>query len=164
MSMKLPPVIAVVGAGHADTKTAELAEAVGQEIALAGAWLICGGLGGVMEAASRGAQAAGGMTIGILPGTDRTMANPYIALAIATGLGEGRNLIIIHNADAVIAVGGEWGTLSEIAFARKVGKPVVGLLTWDLRRPSGTPADIQVARSPKEAVELALEAIRRRRR
>ncbi|MDQ7030974.1 MAG: TIGR00725 family protein [Ardenticatenia bacterium] len=161
--MKLPPVIAVVGAGHADQKTAELAEAVGREIALAGAWLICGGLGGVMEAASRGAH-AGGMTIGILPGIDRTMANPYIALAIATGLGEGRNLVIIHNADAIIAVGGEWGTLSEIAFARKVGKPVIGLLTWDLRKPSGTPADIHVAQSPREAVELALEVIRRRRR
>lgn len=162
MMMKLPPVIAVVGSSRADSEILALAEAVGQEIALAGAWLICGGLGGVMEAASRGAQAAGGMTIGILPGTDRTMANPYIALAIATGLGEGRNLIIIHNADAIIAVSGEWGTLSEIAFARKLGKPVIGLRTWKLCQPDGQPADIQVAETPKEAVEMALKAIRRR--
>ncbi len=160
--MKLPPVIAVVGGSQVDPETMALAEAVGREIALAGAWLICGGLGGVMEAASRGAQMAGGMTIGILPGTDRTMANPHIALAIATGLGEGRNLIIIHNADAIIAVDGEWGTLSEIAFARKVGKPVIGVRTWALQRPDGQPADILVAQSPKEAVEMALKAIRRR--
>ena len=94
--------------------------------------LVCGGLGGVMEAACRGAKGAAGTTVGILPGADRTQANDYVDVAIATGLGEGRNALVVRAADALIAVGGGYGTLSEIALALKAGKPVVGIGTWDL--------------------------------
>jgi uncharacterized protein (TIGR00725 family) len=95
--------------------------------------LVCGGLGGVMEAACRGAKDAGGTTIGILPGADRAAANPFVDVAIATGLGEARNALVVRAADAAIAVGGGYGTLSEIALALKAGKPVVGIGTWDIR-------------------------------
>lgn len=159
--MKYPPVIAVVGSGHPDTDVEALAEALGREIAKAGLWLVCGGLGGVMEAASRGARDTGGMTIGLLPGTERQEANPYIELPIVTGLGEGRNLLVVRNADAVIAVGGEWGTLSEIALARKIGKPVIGLRTWALRRPDGVPVDVIEVDTPAAAVEAALAELKR---
>lgn len=109
-----------------------------------------------MEAACRGAKSEGGITVGILPGHDRSEANPYVDVAIATGMGEGRNTVNVRAADAVIAVGGEFGTLSEIAFALKTGKPVVGLDTWQLARP-GRPTDpIVRATSPEEAVEQAM--------
>lgn len=159
--MRYPPVIAVVGAGRIDSETEKLAEAVGHEIAKAGLWLVCGGLGGVMEAASRGARNTGGMTIGLLPGTDRAAANSHIELPIVTGLDEGRNLLVVRNADAVIAVGGEWGTLSEIALARKIGKPVIGLHTWTLQHPDQRPVDIIDVETPAQAVEAALEALKR---
>jgi hypothetical protein len=107
---------------------------VGRALAEAGAVLVCGGLGGVMEAACRGAQEAGGTTVGILPGHDRADANPYVDVAVATGLGEARNALVVRAADALIAVGGEYGTLSEIALALKAGKPVVGIDSWDLDR------------------------------
>jgi len=128
--------IAVVGAGAAscDDEVARIAEAVGSEIAKAGAVLVCGGLGGVMEAACRGASQQGGLTIGILPTNSRESANPYVRVAIATGLGEARNALITRTSDAVIAIGGEFGTLSEIGLALKMGKPVVGIETWELAK------------------------------
>ncbi|MEA2219669.1 MAG: hypothetical protein QOJ35_2295, partial [Solirubrobacteraceae bacterium] len=122
---------------------------VGRGLAEAGAVLVCGGLGGVMEAACRGAKSAGGTTIGILPGTRRDEANPYVDIAIATALGELRNGLVVRAADALVAVGGEFGTLSEIALALKAGKPVVGLGTWEIR-------GVVVASDPVEAVALAL--------
>ena len=111
--------------------------------------MVCGGLGGVMEAACRGAKGGGGTTIGILPGTDRAAANPFVDFAIPTGLGEARNALVVRAADALIAVGGAYGTLSEIAFALKAGKPVAGLGTWDVD-------GLTVADSPEAAVESVL--------
>jgi uncharacterized protein (TIGR00725 family) len=119
--------------------------------------LVCGGRGGVMEAACRGAQEAGGVTVGILPGTDRTEANAYLDIAIVTGLGEARNAIVVRTADAVIAVSGGHGTLSEIGLALKMGRPVIGLRTWELSK-GGCPVEAVVeAGTPAEAVELALK-------
>ena len=117
------------------------AEQVGRELASRGVVLVCGGLGGVMEAACRGAKEAGGTTVGILPGTDRSAANPFVEVAIATGLGEGRNALVVRAADAVIAIGGGYGTLSEIALALKAEKRVVGLGTWEIEgvEPAGSP-------------------------
>ena len=109
-----------------------MAEAVGRELAGRGAVVVCGGLGGVMEAACRGAQEAGGRTVGILPGADRAAANPFVDIAVPTGLGEARNALVVRAADALIAVGGGYGTLSEIALALKAGKRVVGLDSWEI--------------------------------
>ena len=150
--------VAVVGAGRASAEEERAAEAVGRGLAEAGVVLVCGGLGGVMEAACRGAQGGGGMTVGILPGTSRSDANPYVDVAVATGLGELRNGLIVRTADALIAVGGEFGTLSEIALALKAGKPVVALGGWELAR-AGQPVDAIVrAASPEDAVARALAA------
>jgi hypothetical protein len=131
--MSRQAIIAVVGAGTADEKTSKSAELVGRLIARRGALLVCGGLGGVMEAASRGAKAEGGTTIGILPGSGKEESNAFIDIPLATGFGEGRNVFIVRTADVLIAVGGEYGTLSEIALALKAGKSVIGLRTWDVR-------------------------------
>jgi uncharacterized protein (TIGR00725 family) len=111
--------------------------------------LICGGLGGVMEAACRGAKQTGGTTVGILPGDDRSAANPYVDIVIPTGLGEARNAVVVRSADALIAIGGAYGTLSEIAFALKAGKLVVGLGTWEVE-------GVLAADSPAAAVETVL--------
>ena len=127
------PIIGVIGAGKADAALTGIAEEVGRLIAAREALLVCGGLGGVMEAAARGAKAAGGTTIGILPQATKEMANQYIDVPVATGFGEGRNVVIIRTADALIAIGGEYGTLSELAFALKSGKPVIGINTWDIK-------------------------------
>jgi uncharacterized protein (TIGR00725 family) len=105
---------------------------VGRLLAERGATVVCGGLGGTMEAACRGARAGGGMTIGILPGLDRSAANPFVSVAVPTGLGEARNALVVRAADAVIALGGGYGTLSEIALALKAGKRVVGVRTWEI--------------------------------
>lgn len=134
MTIARPIQVAVVGAANAPEEQCDLAEQVGLELAGAGAVIVCGGLGGVMEAACRGAKTAGGTTIGILPGNDREDANRWVDLAIPTGMGEGRNVLVVRASDAVIAVGGEFGTLSEIALALKLGKPVVGLGTWPIRQ------------------------------
>lgn len=143
----------MAGAGTADAELAAVAEALGRRIAEAGAILICGGRSGVMEAAARGCVEAGGLTIGILPGADPAGANPYIRIPLPTGLGDARNVLVARTGDAVIAVGGGWGTLSEVAFARKVGVPVV------LLRPGLTEGlELPVAGSPEEAVALALGA------
>jgi uncharacterized protein (TIGR00725 family) len=148
--------VAVVGSASCDERVSALAEAVGREIARRGAVLVCGGRGGVMEAACRGAKAEGGTTIGILPGTDRSEANPYVDLPIVTGLAEARNAIVVRSADAVVAVSGGYGTLSEIGLALKMGRPVVGLGTWELCR-TGQALDAVVrADTAKGAVELAL--------
>jgi uncharacterized protein (TIGR00725 family) len=126
-------IIAVIGAGSADKELLTLAEEVGRLIGLNGAILVCGGLGGVMEAAARGASTEGGITIGILPGLEKSAANPYIDIPVATGLGEIRNAIIVRSADVLIAIGGEYGTLSEIALGLKTGKTVIGIGTWDIK-------------------------------
>ncbi len=138
--------IAVIGAGSCDEKTYCIAEKMGELIAEAGLALVCGGLGGVMEAAAKGAKKAGGLTIGILPGFDKEDANPYIDIPIVTGLSHARNMIVVRSADIVIAVAGEYGTLSEIALALKIGKPVIGIDTWDID------AVVKV-KTPEEAME-----------
>jgi hypothetical protein len=154
-----PPYIAVVGAGEQDDESAGIATAVGRAIALRGAVLVCGGLGGVMEAACRGAKAEGGTTVGILPGDDRRHGNAYLDIAIPTGLGETRNALVVRAADAVIAVAGEFGTLSEIAFALKIGTPVVGIATWELAKKGRRVAAFVTAESADEAVEKAFELL-----
>lgn len=152
------PIVAVVGASDFSGRPhqVEMAEAVGHALAEAGAILICGGRGGVMAAACRGAKSAGGLTIGVLPGDSAAEANPYVDIPIVTGMGEARNIIIVRTAHAVIAVGGEFGTLSEIAFALNLGRPVVGLGTWELSKEGRLVQDILVVSTPEEAVRLAL--------
>jgi uncharacterized protein (TIGR00725 family) len=148
--------VAVVGPGEASADELATAEEVGRLLASSGAVLVCGGLGGVMEAASRGAKEAGGTTVGILPGHDRRAANRYVDVAIATGLGEARNALVVRAADVLIAVAGGFGTLSEIALALKAGTPVVGIGTWELRRGGVTEHPLTEAADAGEAVELAL--------
>lgn len=148
--------VAVVGPSRAEPHEAETAEAVGRAVAERGGVLICGGLGGAMEAACRGAKLAGGTTVGILPGPDRAAANEFVDIAVATGLGEARNAIVVNAADAVIAIAGAYGTLSEIALALAAGKRVIGLDTWALATADGPDEAIVRAVSPAEAVELAL--------
>ena len=145
--------VAVVGSGTCSSQEADAAEQIGASLARAGVVLVCGGLSGVMEAACRGARREGGVTVGILPGNDRTAANRHVIVAIASGLGELRNGLVVRASDSVIAVGGEFGTLSEIGFALKLGKRVVGLGTWDLS--GGTDAILR-ASTAEEAVRLAL--------
>jgi len=156
-----PPLrIAVCGASEPIGEQVTLAEAVGAGLARHGAVVLCGGLGGVMEAVCRGAQSAGGLTIGILPGRDARTANAFVSLPIATGMGEARNVILINSADAVIAIGGGWGTLSEIAFAQRAGLAVFGLDTWDTV--NGTPL-VEMVQTADEAVARAIAAARARR-
>ena len=151
--------IGVIGAGEPDPATEKTAEEIGRLLAEGGAVLVCGGLGGVMEAACKGAKSAGGTTIGILPGPDRRHGNPYLDVALPTGMGEMRNALIVRASDAVIAVAGEFGTLSEIAFALKTGVPVIGIDTWDLSKHGHVDATILRASSPRAAVDLALGAV-----
>ena len=148
--------VAVIGAGVCSPAEEAAAEEVGAHLARANAVLVCGGLSGVMEAACRGARREGGLTVGILPDSDRSKANPHLVVAIATGLGELRNGLVVRAVDAVIAVGGEFGTLSEIGFALKLGKRVIGLSTWELPR---RPDAILPARTAEEAARLALQAV-----
>jgi uncharacterized protein (TIGR00725 family) len=145
------PAIGVIGAGAASPALRAVAAALGREIGARGATLVCGGRGGVMEAAAQGARAAGGHTIGILPSYDHSTANPHIEFAIATGMGEARNVIVVASCDAVIALAGEAGTLSEIGHALKIGRPVVALEAW-----AEIPGPHRAA-TPRAAVELALE-------
>lgn len=142
--------IAVIGGRRIEKALLAEAEEVGRLIAKSGAILVCGGLSGVMEAASRGTKSEGGLTVGILPQNDSRDANQYIDIPIATGLGLGRNVIIARSADALIAVGGEYGTLSEIAFALQMGKPVVGIRTWDIK-------GVVTAENAADAVNKVLE-------
>lgn len=152
--------LAVIGAASCSQEISVVAEKVGQLIARKGAVLVCGGRGGVMEAACRGAKAEGGITVGILPGPDRREANAYVDIPIATGLGEARNAIIVRTADAVIAVAGGFGTLSEIGLALKMGRPVVGLGTWELCQQGQELGDVVRADTPDQAVEQAMAQAR----
>jgi uncharacterized protein (TIGR00725 family) len=152
--------VAVIGAADCDETVATLAYEVGREIARRGAVLVCGGRGGVMAAACRGAQVEGGLTVGILPGTDRAEANPYVAVPVVTGLGEARNAIVVRSADAVVAVHGGFGTLSEIGLALKMGRPVVGLGTWELRQGGQGIDAVHPAEDPAGAVALAIDLVR----
>jgi len=154
------PIIGIIGGARPTKKEIATAEAVGRAVGCAGAALVCGGLGGVMEAACRGAKSAGGLTIGILPGADRREANPYVDIPIVTGMRCARNIIITRTAQAVIAVGGSYGTLSEVAFSLSFGTPVVGLGTWRVEREGHPPAPIVYADTPEDAVERALALVR----
>lgn len=151
----MKPIIAVVGGSTATPEVCQAARKVGEAIASAGAILVTGGLGGVMEAASQGAKEKGGTVIGILPGFSRKDANPYVDIPIITGLGDGRNMLIVQTAQAVIAFPGEYGTLSEIALALKIGRPVVSLGSWEVS------PDIVKAKTAKEAVEAAVGSIKK---
>lgn len=146
--------IGVIGAGECTKKEASLAEEVGSEIARRGAVLICGGKGGVMEASAKGARRADGIVIGILPGRNRSDSNPYLTIALPTGLGDARNAVITCASDVLIAISGGYGTLSEIGLALKMGKPVVGLSTWEMKQGIQEFAVRQVY-NPLEAVEAA---------
>ena len=148
--------IAVIGGNEPSTEEAQVAEEVGRELARRGAVLVCGGLGGVMEAACRGAQAESGLTIGILPGESRQSANPYVQIPIVTGMGYARNLAVVKSAQAVIAIGGSYGTLSEISHALQSGIPVIGLNTWSLSKNGQQDNSIIPAQNPAEAVDKAL--------
>ncbi|GIV20299.1 MAG: TIGR00725 family protein [Armatimonadota bacterium] len=152
-------VIGVMGASQCDEQTYEMARKVGFLIAQRGAVLLCGGRGGVMEAAARGAKEAGGLTIGVMPGVNAREAppNPYIDVAIFTGLRDGRNWINVCASDAIIAISGGYGTLSEIALALKIGKPVVLLRSWEL--PPRDFAPLYVAQTPEQAVEIAFQQV-----
>jgi uncharacterized protein (TIGR00725 family) len=151
---------AVIGPSSCDEDTAALAEAVGAGLVRAGFTLVTGGAFGAMEAASRGASEAGGTVVGLLPGTDRRAGNQFADITIATGLGHARNLAVVSSADVVVAVGGEWGTLSEIGLAGVVGRPVVLLAGWRLEHATQLPSGIEYAQTAAAAVELALRLAR----
>ena len=144
------PYVAVIGPSEATVEEAARAETLGRLLAERGAVVVCGGLGGVMEAVARGASGGGGLVLGILPGGHREDANEHVTVALTTGMGEMRNALVVRAADAVIAVGGAYGTLSEIAFALRTGVPVVGIGTWELD-------DVIDAPDEHAAVDLALE-------
>ena len=156
MTKTKPKYIAVIGGGVCDEATAAEAEAVGRLIARAGAVLVCGGMGGVMEAACRGAKTESGTTIGILPGLERSGGNPFLDFSICTGIGHARNLAVAASGDAVIAIGGSFGTLSEIGLARKCGRPVVLLGSWEIWKGGCVPEGIYLANNAAEAVELTI--------
>jgi uncharacterized protein (TIGR00725 family) len=145
--------IGVIGAGECPEEIQLLAEKVGGEIARRGAILVCGGLGGVMRAAARGAKMGGGLTLGVLPGTDRRAANEFIDVVVPSGLGEARNALVVRASDALVAIGGGYGTLSEIALALKGGVPVVGLGTWKVSE------EIVFAGDPRHAVAEAVRLV-----
>ncbi len=150
--------IAVIGSSKPDDRLSGPAEEVGRRIAEAGVALVCGGRGGVMEAAARGARLAGGDVIGILPGEDPGAANPHVTHVVATGVGQARNLAVVASADAVIAIGGEWGTLTEVGFAGRLARPVIALEGWAAgdAGPAEGGLGVEVASDPASAVELAL--------
>ena len=155
--------VAVIGSSRAElgSELARLGEEVGRLLAGEGVTLVCGGLTGVMEAACRGATEAGGVAIGIVPGDSVREANPYCTHVVATGIGHARNLAVVSSGDAVIAIGGEWGTLSEIGFARALGRPVIALRSWTLsgREAMEDAPGVLLAESPRESVDLALDAL-----
>jgi len=154
--------IAVIGGSIVPPETAQVAEEVGREIARRGAILVCGGMGGVMEAACRGAAAESGLTIGILPGDDCKSANPYVKIPVVTGIGYARNVAVVKSSQAVIAVDGSYGTLSEIAHALQSGIPVIGLKTWSLSLDGKADKSIIIVKNAREAVERAITLIKSR--
>jgi uncharacterized protein (TIGR00725 family) len=151
--------IAVIGGSQASEEELKMAEETGRLIAGIGAVLVCGGLGGVMEAACRGAKSAGGLTIGILPGDNRSGANSFVDVPVVTSIGYSRNVIVAKTSQAVIAIGGSYGTLSEISFALQSGIPVIGLDTWHISRKGKEDKSILRAKSPAEAVKMAADII-----
>jgi uncharacterized protein (TIGR00725 family) len=154
--------VGVAGASQPEAALLNQAELLGRRLAEAGAVVVCGGGPGVMEAVCRGARAAGGTTVGLLPGLDRREGNPHLSVAVPTGLGQGRNLLLVRSSDALVAVGGGFGTLSEIALALRTGTPVVGLATWSLRLDAHAVEAFPVAEDAEVAARLALEAARSR--
>jgi uncharacterized protein (TIGR00725 family) len=154
-------IIAVIGNSSCSPQEAKLAENVGQLLAQQGVTVICGGLGGVMEAVCRGAKSRGGSTVGVLPGEDSSAANPWVDIPLVTGLSEARNVVIVKSAQAVIAIGGGYGTLSEIAYALKRNVPVIGLNTWLLSRNGREDHSIIRVQSPAEAVDAAISLSKR---
>lgn len=148
----MKPILGVIGAGNPSSETRELARQVGGKIAERGGVLVCGGLGGVMEAACRGAKEAGGLTIGILPGGEAGEANPFVDIPIVTGIGFARNIILVRTAQALVALDGSYGTLSELAHALQMGRPVVGL------RCRIAPPEVPQAEDPEAAVAWAFSA------
>ena len=152
--------IAVIGGSECSPEEARLAEEVGRELARQGAILVCGGLSGVMTAACKGASAENGLTIGILPGDNRRAANPYVQIPIVTGIGYARNVAVVKSAQAVIAIGGSYGTLSEISYALQNSLPVIGLNTWSVARNGQPDNSIVLAQTPAEAVNKAFDAIK----
>lgn len=160
--MKKGPFISVIGASNSCTaEEYKLAEEVGRELARRGATLICGGLNGVMEAACHGASEEGGLTVGILPSNKRKDANPYVAIPIVTGMGYARNSIVVKSGQAVIAIGGSYGTLSEIAFALQANIPIIGLGTWSLATNEGQDKSIIMAKDAADAVKKAMARLRK---
>jgi len=155
-------IIGVIGDSSCSPEEAKLAETVGELLAQRGAIIVCGGLGGVMEAVCRGAKSAG-LTVGILPGQDSGMANPWVDIPVVTGLGEARNVAVVKSAQAVIAIGGRYGTLSEIAYALKSNIPVIGLNTWLLSRNGQEDDSIIRVQSAAEAVDKAISLAKRRK-
>ena len=153
-------IIAVIGDSSCSRQQAKLAESVGGLLARRGATVICGGLGGVMEAVCRGAKSEGGLTVGILPGQDSSMANPWVDIPVVTGIGEARNVTVVKSAQTLIAIGGSYGTLSEIAYALKSGIPVIGLNTWSMSRNGQEDDSIIRAQSAAEAVDKAMSLAR----
>jgi len=156
-------IIAVIGNSSCSPEETKLAESVGELLAQRGVAIICGGLGGVMEAACRGAKSKGGLTVGILPGQDSSTANPWVDIPVVTGIGEARNFAVVKSAQAVVAIGGSYGTLSEIAYALKSGIPIIGLNTWSLSRNGREDDSIVRVQSAVEAVEEAISLAERRK-
>ena len=154
--------IGVAGASRPAPDLLDQAEVLGRRLAEAGAVLVCGGGPGVIEAVCRGARSVGGTTVGLLPGLDRGDANPHLSVAVPTGMGQGRNLLLVRSSDAMVAVGGGFGTLSEIALALRTGVPVVGLATWSLQLDAGPVDAFPTAGDAETAARLAIEAARSR--
>jgi uncharacterized protein (TIGR00725 family) len=148
----------VAGVSRAEPALLGQGEVLGRRLAEAGAVVVCGGGPGVMEAVCRGARSAGGTTVGLLPGFDRRDGNPHLSVAVPTGMGQGRNLLLVRSSDALVAVGGGFGTLSEIALALRTGVPVVGLATWSLHLDTGPVEAFPVADDAETAARLALDA------
>lgn len=156
--------VSVIGESRAETKNYELAEKLGRLLAEAGFQIICGGLSGIMEAVTKGAKSAGGTTIGILPGYNPKEANPYIDISIATGVGYARNLAVVLSGEAVIAVGGKYGTLSEIAYALHFDKPVIALNSWGLIKDGKVHSKVISVKTPEEAVKKLISLLPKKRK
>jgi hypothetical protein len=154
--------ISVIGVGQPDTTTQTLAYEVGKLVAERGAILVCGGLGGVMDSVAKGAKEAGGLTVGILPGETRLGASRYLDVSIPTGMGQARNALVVLSGDGVIAIGAGYGTLSEIGFALKMGKPIVGLATWEISKEAQPIKDLIKCSTAKEAVDKIFKLILQR--
>jgi len=152
-------IIAVIGGSKSSAKESKLAEEVGREVAKRGAILICGGLGGIMEAACRGANSEGGLTIGVLPGENSREANEYVQISIITGIGYARNVVVVKSAQAVIAISGSYGTLTEIGYALQNGIPVIGLDTWSISRKGKADRSIILAENAADALSIAFDHI-----